>query len=162
MDPITMGLILGLSLLSGVVQSAGLGAAAKETEILAERNSLALERRANDARERGKQQMAVYRERAVELQGRQAVAYAASGVDVGLGTAGVVQASTKLLAETDVAIAENNADREAWGFKEQASIVREQGQVEARQLRRQAVGSLLGTLGSVAGTAIGEFAPVKS
>lgn len=54
-----------------------------------------------------------------ELAGTEKADYAASGVDVNAGTPSNVMLSTKAMSAIDAATIQNNATRQAWGYKVQ-------------------------------------------
>ena len=56
-----------------------------------------------------------------QLKGRQRVALAANGVDMGEGSAAEVQTGTDMMKEIDRNTAEANAIRSAWGYRMQAT-----------------------------------------
>lgn len=55
-----------------------------------------------------------------QLKGRQRVAMAANGVDLGVGNAAEIAASTEILKEIDKNTLQANAVRSAWGYRTQA------------------------------------------
>lgn len=70
-----------------------------------------------DAIARGAQEAAKKRMEAAQVIGRQRVAFGASGVDGSVGTPVELAASTRMFSELDARTIENNAFREAMGFK---------------------------------------------
>lgn len=86
---------------------------------------------AQDAVDRG--QVAEQRQRLATRQtiGSSRASLAAQGVDVSSGSAADVQASEAGLGELDALTIRNNAAREAWGYKVQATDLRRQGDLAA-------------------------------
>jgi hypothetical protein len=92
-----------------------------------------------------------------ELQARQRTAYAASGVNPNVGTAAQVQRNTALQADLDARVMENNAAREALGFKIQRDQVMPNAQAKLRANERRMVSSILGGTGQFIGGASSLF-----
>lgn len=82
------------------------------------RNQRAAETAADDALARGRQEAGRYRMEGSRLIAAQRVAYATSGVDASVGTPVDTMLDTRQASELDARTAENNAAREAWGFKQ--------------------------------------------
>lgn len=78
------------------------------------------------------------------LQARQSTAYAGSGVTPGVGTAAQVMRNTMLQSNLDANVVENNAAREALGFKIQRDEVMTNKDAKLRANDRKMVGSILG------------------
>jgi len=105
---------------------------------------------AQDAVMRGKKNAEQYRQRGARIRGEQVAAYAAQGVDVNYGTPAGRQAETTQLAGADAIEVENNAWREAFGFKTQAiSYEAAQGYADA-QYKAQ-LGQTIATAGAKVG-----------
>jgi hypothetical protein len=75
---------------------------------------------ANDAYERGLRDADLQRLRTAQMLGQQRVAAAANGGDVNEGSNSVLQEDTAMLGELDALTLDNNAAREAYGYKVQA------------------------------------------
>lgn len=82
--------------------------------------------------------------------GAQRAAMAASGIDLGVGSAADVQADTAHIGELDALTIRNNAKREAYGYEVQAmdlraraNLARVGGANTAASLRNQSYGTLL-------------------
>jgi hypothetical protein len=67
----------------------------------------------------GQQQVGQLTMRAGQVKGAQRAAMAANGIDLGVGNAAEVQASTDIMKEIDKNTVESNAVRSAWGFRTQ-------------------------------------------
>ncbi|MDR0250183.1 MAG: hypothetical protein LBI35_02565 [Burkholderiales bacterium] len=108
-----------------------------------------------------------------KVKGRQRAALGASGVDLGVGSAGEVQASTEVMRQIDVNTIETNAMLKAFGFENQVTHYRNQAAMarvtaegyDPRLARRL---SLLESAPSVArswmglSTALGDFGGAMS
>jgi predicted transcriptional regulator len=128
--------------------------AARAQKDLANKNAAMLEDAANDATARGNEEAMLINRRARGLRGEQRAALAGQGVDVGAGTAMDLQNETSLLGEMDAEQTRQNAFREAWGIRKQASHQKlageyayREGKNRAKALRNQAYGSVLGGAG---------------
>jgi hypothetical protein len=92
---------------------------------------------------------------AARVKGSQKAALAANGVDLGVGSAAEVQASTAALAETDANTIEANALRSAWGYRTQAmnaqnDAIMRRGAADGISPEMAGFTSLLGSSGTVA------------
>lgn len=127
---------------------------------VAENNRIVAERQAADAILRGD---ALEQEKRFETQflaGRQRAALAANGIVVDQGSALDITAGTFELGELDALTIRNNAQREAFGFKAQATnfasdaiLIQARGEATNRAARRAASSTLLTTAGKFAGSA---------
>ncbi len=100
--------------------------------------------------QRGAEEAGAIRNAGGQLQQAQAFAYANSGVDVSVGTAANVIASTAAASERDAVTAENNAMREAWGYKRHGIQFQQQAGLNASRRNREVAGTVLGAAGSIA------------
>lgn len=112
---------------------------------------------AADAVARGTAAAGVARIRGTLLGAKQNVAYANSGVDAGVGTAADVQGSTAAMSELDAKTLENNAAREAWGFKTHGMQFAQAAELGRTRRSNENVGTVLGGLGAVASAAAGAY-----
>jgi hypothetical protein len=103
-------------------------AAEKQAEIL-DFNAHVADLQAQDAIERGQQEESRFRQGVRLMMGEQRAGIAASGIDVGFGSAVDVQADTAYLGELDALTLRQNAMREAWGHKVSAVELRKRGKV---------------------------------
>lgn len=92
-----------------------------------EANARIAETQAEDATSRGDAAASAYDKKAKQIVGAQRAAYAGGGVDVNSGSAALIQDETQSIATRDMATIKNNAWREAWGYKVQASNMVAQG-----------------------------------
>ncbi|CAB4165354.1 hypothetical protein UFOVP821_42 [uncultured Caudovirales phage] len=88
---------------------------------IAKENAKIAEQNAQDALYRGRQQQFALRLKQAQVKGTQRARMAANGVALDSATAVDVQASTDLIAGMDAATMENNARREAYGYRVQAT-----------------------------------------
>jgi hypothetical protein len=117
----------------------------------AELNSKRALSAAADARIRGAQEAGAAVMAGSQLQKKQMVAFSNSGVDATVGTAANVQAATAAAAKLEALTIENNAAREAWGYKKHGmDYATEAGLASSRRDREMAgaAGTTLGALAS--------------
>jgi hypothetical protein len=143
MDPIT-----GVTLLTTLV---GLGfnlvgqaqeSAAARREAL--ENKKLADAAAADAMARGYREAGLARAAGAQNVAAQTVAAAASGVDPTVGTPAQVAAGSAALSALDAATLENNAAREAWGFKTQGLAYGRAAERERAALPMRQMTSILG------------------
>ena len=146
-----------MSAVGGYFSASGQKASLKAQASIADTNARIAELGAQSALQQGQQQVAALTLQAGQLKSRQRASLAANGVDLGVGNAAEIQASTDIMKELDMATVEANAVRNAWGYRTQAVNY----QNEALMQRATAKGinpgatlasSLLGTATSVAGS----------
>ena len=111
---------------------------------------------AEDALARGHESELRSRGASRRLVGAQRASLAAQGVDIGTGSPAAVIANDAALGELDALTIRNNARREAWGYRTQASMNRNQGALtrsagynSARNLRDASTGTLLSGAGQL-------------
>lgn len=115
----------------------------KYQQAVAQRNAKMQENQATDARARGVVAGEEQRDRARRIGAQQATGLAASGLDISSGTSLDLFAETATLGEYDAQVAENNAAREAFGFKTRAEETRMSGRNAKSAGRNNAFGTLL-------------------
>lgn len=86
-----------------------------------------------------------------QVAGRVKAAQAANGVDVNSGSAVDVQESQREAGVVDVQNIENNALLQAYGYKSQATLDKQQAKDAIQGSQFSALGDLLGTASSVSG-----------
>lgn len=123
---------------------------------LLEHNADIADMQYHDALTRGQIAAGRQRQATRTLIGSQRAAAAESGLDVGIGTVPDILEESALFGELDATRISNDAAREAFGFKLQASDYRRQsrlrrvaGQNAARGTRAGAISTLLGGIGQV-------------
>ena len=124
---------------------------------VADVNARIAELGAQSALYQGQQQVGQLTLQAGHLKSRQRVALAANGVDLGVGSAAEIQASTDIMKEIDANTLTANAVRSAWGYRTQAvnfqnEALTKRATAGAISPFGSAAGSLLGSAGSVAGS----------
>lgn len=123
-----------------------------QNQINAEENQRLARQAAADSVVRGNQEAARIRAAATQMIARQQVAFGASGVDGTVGTAADVAGGTAALAELDALTAQNNAAREAWGFRRQEDLIRRQAKLDKMKHSSRQAGTALGGTGRVVST----------
>lgn len=108
---------------------------------------------AADSLQRGYADAGQARRAGAMVAAKQKVAYANSGVSADVGTAANVQASTEALAELDAMTLENNAAREAFGYRVHGMDFQTQAGINASRRGREIAGTILGTAGTFASNA---------
>ena len=120
---------------------------------VAENNQITAERLAVDAEQRGEIEVRRHRQQVEQLKGRQVAALAASGVDVASGSPLDILSDTAGLGALDEQTIRDNAAREAWQHRVQASNQGAQAGLfrhQADSTSSGAAGTLLTGIGGVA------------
>lgn len=133
----------GVGLYGSYAQSQALKEQGKAEEKLAEQNARLKELQAEDAILRGKADAAEVKRRGRYVKGSQRAALAAQGVSVDTGSAAAVQNETDTMSGMDALTVQNNAFREAWGYRSEASNERFRGRMERLKSRNEARMTLL-------------------
>ncbi len=112
---------------------------------------------AQSALYQGQQQVGALTLKAGQLKSSQRAAMAANGIDLGVGSAAEIQASTDIMKEIDKNTLEANAMRNAFGYRTQAmnfenEALTKRATAGAISPFSSAAGSLLGSAASVAGS----------
>lgn len=146
---------LAFSAYSAMNQSQATQDAANYNAAVARNNAQVAEWQANDAVERGNKAVQDHMRKAAALKGTQTASMAARGLDLSEGTPLNILTDTDLFAEIDSNTIKNNAAREAWGYRAQASNSRATGGLYDMQAGNQnpmlaGAGTLLSGAGSVA------------
>lgn len=87
--------------------------------------------------------------------GTQRTALAANGVDVNSGSASQLQDDTAMLGELDALTIQNNAAREAYGYRVQATQDLDNSVQVVKNAKSSGIGSILGGVGSAFGSFAG-------
>jgi hypothetical protein len=116
---------------------------------------------AADATDRGRVASGALARKQGQQIGQAQVALAASGVDTQSGTALQDIAKSRANADLDRLTLENNAAREAWGYKVKAVNAWQQGQVQSARDFMNSIGSDLGA-STGGGHASGDAASIAS
>lgn len=137
-------------------------AAAQKTALqgqaaVADINARIAELGAQSALYQGQQQVGALTLKAGQLKSGQRATMAANGIDLGTGNAAEIQASTDIMKEIDANTLTANAVRSAWGYRTQAVNFENEALTKRATAGTispfgSAVGSLLGSAASVAGS----------
>lgn len=139
-----------LSLLSGGLQLMQQEDERRAKALESAENKKLADAAAADALRRGAQKAGAIRMQGSQLEGAQQVAYAASGVDPSVGTPLDVMSASRMFSELDALTAENNAAREAWGYRKHGLKYQQQAALDESRAQYAQAGTLLGTAGRVA------------
>ncbi|MFV0602027.1 MAG: hypothetical protein ACK5NE_09470 [Brachymonas sp.] len=112
---------------------------------LAEANARNAERSAQSTLAQGNQEAAALTLKAGQLKGRQRAALAAGGVDLGVGSAAEIQASTDVMKEIDTNTLLANATRTAWGHRTQATNYQNEALAARANAKASSPGAALAT-----------------
>jgi len=112
---------------------------------------------AKDAIKRGEEKVIDFKAAATRLKGSQRAALARQGINVDSGTAAGIQDETDKQIDTDIQRIRNNAWRESWGFKVEASGLETEKQLTGLAAENKASSTLIGGTLSGIGTAVGGF-----
>lgn len=118
-----------------------------------QRNAAIRERAAADAERRGEIEADIRRAQIPRQVGAQRAALAASGVDIGSGTATDITTGTEEIGEFDALVIQNNAAREAYGLRVGAMSSRAKSELARSRSRTQPIGTILGGGSRTAGMA---------
>jgi hypothetical protein len=135
--------LAGLQLLGGAAEGEGAQRSANFQADQAEVSAQFAEMNAVDAIARGDEDAEKYQEHLRKTKGAQRAALAAQGINVDVGTASAVQKDTSRIAMEDIATIKNNAWRESFGFKQEASSLRSQANFTRIEGRTKKATSLL-------------------
>lgn len=122
---------------------------------VADVNARIAELGAQSALLQGQQQVGALTLKAGQLKSSQRASMAANGIDLGVGNAAEIQASTDIMKEIDANTLTANAVRSAWGYRTQAvnfqneALMKRAG-ADSISPGMAAAGSLLGSAGTVA------------
>lgn len=100
-----------------------------------------------DALQRGKLEAGKVRTENTKLLAKQGVAFSSSGVDATVGTPASVMAETAAMGELDARTIENNALREAWGFKKHGIKFQQQAALDSARARERIGATVLTGVG---------------
>lgn len=148
---------VAMAVVGGMQQGNAQETAAQGASQDARTNAFFANQAANDATDRGRKDAALQRLRTGQMLGSQRATMAANGGVVDEGSNANLQADTAMLGELDALTIENNAAREAYGYKTQAI----QGMSASRQLLLNGASakqsSIMGGVMNGAGSMLGGF-----
>lgn len=136
---------LGLAVGGTVWNAVQTHRAGKKQDQQAQFNAAIAEEQAQDAITRGQEEEQNFRAQVRQRIGQARTSFAAQGVVVGEGSAADVEADLAYLGELDALQIRNNAAREAWGYRVEATNYRDAGRNARTSARNQIIGSVLGT-----------------
>ena len=128
----------------------------KSQATLADTNARIAELGAQSTLMQGQRQIGALTLKAGQLKSSQRAAMAANGIDLGVGSAAEVQASTDIMKEIDSNTLEANAVRSAWGYRSQAVNFQNEA------LTKRATAGAINPIGSMASSLIGAAGSVAS
>lgn len=123
---------------------------------MAEINARLSETSAQQELLKGERQVGALTLRAGQVKGAQRAAMAANGIDLGVGNAAEVLASTEILKEVDKNTITANAVRDAWGFRLQGTNYQNEA------LMKRSAASTVSPMASVASSLLGSAGSVAS
>lgn len=118
-------------------------------------NAALKDQAANDTIASGNTSADWQRVRTGQAIGTQRAVQAANGIDVNSGSAAQLQDDTAMIGELDALTIQNNAAREAYGYRIQAQQDRANAAQTVTNAGNKATGSILGGLGSAFGSFAG-------
>lgn len=121
--------IAGVQLISGLIESENIKEMGAYQKEMADKNAKFAEEQAQYAIKRGETESLNYGKKVNMTVGTQKATYAASGIDVGSGSAKAIQQETFTVGREDINTIKNNAFLEAMGYKQQAANYREEGRM---------------------------------
>jgi hypothetical protein len=143
--------VMGALVVSTVVNASAQHTQGQVAKKVGRNNQLLAEQAAQDAERRGNETAMMVRRKGNQVLGAQRAAQAASGLDLGVGTAAELQEQTSFFSDTDQKTARMNAAREAWSARAQGANLRFQGDAAASNADMGAMGTLIGGASQVAG-----------
>lgn len=142
---------LALTAYSGIQQAGAERDAGRYQAEVAEVNAKQSDYRAEQAGRIGAIREEQHRAQVRKLAGTQRATMAANGIDVGSGTALALVDETYTLGEQDALTIRYNAMNEAWGHRETASELRQQGQFANYRGKAASQATYLTTAATVGG-----------
>lgn len=132
--------------------AANLTAADQEAESAsnqARKNQALANRAAADSIARAGREASLARMKGTNLIGEQRMGYVAGGVDATVGSAAQVQGDARYYTELDARTIENNAAREAWGYRNHGLNYQTQAAMAAQRAANQRTATILGGTGNL-------------
>lgn len=131
------------SIANSVGQASALREQGRYAQTVAESNAAMANLEAKDAKLRGEAEKTRLLRRAGIIQGAQRARFAAQGIDPNEGSAAEVQADTAGMAAEDAQVILNNAYREGWGHRVEASNYLRGGRMARLASKNEANATLL-------------------
>lgn len=146
---------IGMALAGGLMQAKGAqDSGAYQSDMLGQ-NAAFKRRAADETIFAGDTSADWQRVRTGQAIGTQRAAQAGNGIDVNSGSAAQLQDDTAMIGELDALTIQNNAAREAYGYRVQADQDLENAKQVKKNAKTAATGSILGGLGSAFGSFAG-------
>jgi hypothetical protein len=145
----------GMGLISGVTGLQASLAKSRFEQKRLEQEAQSVGYAAKASEDRGAQQDEQSRLKYGSLRGEQKSAYGASGMSVSSGSPVDTLANTQAMSAYDSSVIQNNAAREAWGYRSKADDLRKQKGMLARGEKSLVAGSVLRMAGGLLGSAGG-------
>lgn len=139
---------IGIGALGAGTSAAGSAKSASKEKRIAGFNAKVATEQAADAIERGREAEDMLHTGVRKLLGQQRAGFAGQGVVLDDGSALDVQVDTATQEAEDTARIRLNAQREAWGFKQQATNYAMGGNAAYNQRMGEGYGTILGGLGN--------------
>jgi hypothetical protein len=141
------------------VATIGKGIAAKQqgkqAQTVANYNAALLEQEAIKTRKKGAEAEGIHREKVANLISSQKAASAASGVEVGTGSAAQIREDTAVMGEADALRIRTHFGEAATNLETEAEFTRTQGTAAAKAGRQAFAGGLLSAAGGFLGSDVG-------
>jgi len=130
----------------------GLGIAGQVQQSRAQARAASANRRyaemaAEDAEQRGEQEIVAYQRQLRQVTGQQRVGLAAQNIDLTQGTAAQISEQTRRIGEQDIATIRRNIEREAWGIRTTGDINYRTGMAQSQASMFGAAGTLITAAG---------------
>jgi len=146
---------IGMALLGGVMGAQNAKQEGAFNSGLLTQNAALKDQAANDTIAAGNTSADWQRVRTGQAVGTQRAVQAANGIDVNSGSAAQLQDDTAMIGELDALTLQNNAAREAYGYRTQAQMDRANAAQVLTNAGNKATGSILGGLGGAFGSFAG-------
>lgn len=146
-EPVTTGLMIAAAAFSAYGQMQQAESAAKASEYsqkVAQENAKAAEMQAKDSENRGANEAATQRENYLRANATARAQAGSTGLLADKGTMGQIQDQNAELGEMNVLTARNNAAREAWGYRVQATNYTNQAAAEGFAAKSSRYNGMLG------------------
>ena len=161
-NPLALVLVSTVATVGGVIyQGRAAQAAATYNARVAEMNAKIAEKAAQDELERGAREEQRKRQEVAAISAQQRANMAAAGLDITYGTPLEMLVDTAYAGEMDALTIRTNANRAAYNREVEAANLRAQGQLYEFEGRSARTGSMLSSVGQLAGglgSAMGKFA----
>lgn len=143
----------GVTAVGGLAGAYAQNQQAKAQAKIEGRNAVVAQNAANDAVERGEEDLKRHFYKVGQLKGQQRAAMAANGVDLDFGSAADLQVDTTLQAQADAVTISENAEREADSYRINASNYRASAATAKAKGRAALIGGVFDAGKSILGGA---------